>query len=201
MKLEDAKKSTEINPMKYMESYWRIKEVQRKFDSIYSLIEKNNLNINPLLKEIYDQTRQHYKYNTAKKIEILLNTNTTNIDSKELQTILLELNSTIISQIHFDVDITDYKFNKIGVYVLPKEKVIKLGDTYKAYALIGAADSTSLPSITYEDQSKQLKTTSRLIQIKGEKRGKFKSRGEMKLISNYDGTIHSYPFVFNYEVK
>lgn len=201
MKLEDAKRLTEINPIKFKESYYEAKEIQSKFDSIYSLIEKNDLNINPLLKVIYDQTKKHYTYNTAKKIEIVLNANTTNIDSKELQTILLDLNSIIISQIQSDVDILDFKFNKICVVVLPEERVIKLGDTYKAYALIGAVDSTAIPTFTYENQSKQIKSTYGSIQIKSEKRGKFKSKGEMKLISNHDGTIYRFPFKFNYEVK
>lgn len=103
MKNNEMSELYEVNPMKYKEALCEIKGVQHKFDSIYNLVEGDNLNINPLLKEIYDQTKKHYQYNTAKKIELLLNTNTNVIDKIELQTMLLELNSTIISQIRYDL--------------------------------------------------------------------------------------------------
>jgi hypothetical protein len=201
MKLSEMKELTVINPVKYMESYSEIKEVQRKFDLIYSLVEKNDLNINSLLKEIYNQTKKHYKYNMAKKLDIILNTNTNAIKRKELEFILLELNSTIISQIHDDVDRTDYKFNKINVFVIPEKKVIKLGDTYKAYTVIGAIDTTAIPTITYENQSRQLESSSWIIQIKGEKRGKFISKGNLELTRSEDGIKKMFPFEFEFEVK
>jgi|GEM_PF-2422352 len=200
-KLAEIEELIKINPPKYLESFHEIQGVQLKFDSIYRLIEENNLNIHFLLKEIYDQTKNHYKYNTANKIDAILNTNTTSIDSKELQTILLELNSTIISQIRDDVGRTDYKFNKIDIFVIPEERVIKVGETYKGHVVIGAVDSTALPTISYEDQSKQLKSGFRLIEIKGEKKGKFKSKGEINLFVTDDGIENKYPFEFEYEVK
>jgi len=201
MKLEDFKRATEINGAKYMRAYDEIKDIQSKFNSIYSRIENNNSNINSLLNTIYDQSISHCKYNTAKKIEVILNSNKNNVDIKELEATLLELNSIIISERYSDVDKSDYKFNKLSVYVLPKENVIKLNDTYQAYALISAVDTTNIPTFTYEDQSKQIISTHGLIEIKGTKKGKFKSRGEMKLKSDLDGITQNYVFEFNYEVK
>lgn len=201
MKLADVKRSMEINPAKYRKSYYETKGIQSQFDSIYNLIEKDNFDFKPLLNQIFEQSKKHYRYKTAKKLECILNMNTTAIDKKELQSILLELNSTIITEIHYDVGFTDYRFNKISVFVIPEKRDIKLGETYKANVIIGGVDTTALPVITYEDQSKQLKSTYHIIQIKGEKRGKFESKGEMNLISNYDGFVHKFLFKFNYEVK
>ena len=54
MKLAEIKELTEFNPTKYNKSYYEIKEIQSKFDSVYNLIDKKNLDVNPILKNIYE---------------------------------------------------------------------------------------------------------------------------------------------------
>jgi len=201
MKLADLQELTYMNPAKYKGPYYEIKKIQRKFDSIYSHVERNDLNINALLKEIYDQTKKNYRYDTANKLEIILNTNKTKLDKKELQSALLEINSTIISQLRDNIDYTDLKFNKIAVIVIPDEKVIKLGDTYKARVVIAGVDTTSPPSITYKDQSNQMKSIHGLLQIKGEKRGMYKSTGVVDLKANESRITKRFTFDFEFEVK
>jgi len=202
MKNNEMSELYEVNPMKYKEALFEIKGVQHKFDSIYNLVEEDNLNINPLLKEIYDQTKKYYQFNTAKKIELLLNTNTTVIDKVELQTMLLELNSTIISQIRCGLyKKSDYIFNKIKVIVIPEEREIKLGDTYKAFVVIAGVDTTALPLITYENQSNQIKSKYNTLQIKTEKKGKFKYKGVVNLMANEEKKENKYPFEFEFEFE
>jgi len=201
MKLADLKDLTANNEMKYKSSYSETLVIQSKFDSIFSLIEENNLNINPLLKEIYALTKKHYRYKTVKKIEIILKTNTTEIDKKELQTILLELNSTIITELHYDIDQTSLKVNRIRILVAPEEKEVKLGDTYKASIIIASVDSTNPPYITFRNQTIKMTEGVGNIQIKAEKKGINEAMGVVNLKSSEDGTRRIYPFKFEFNVK
>jgi len=197
----DMKKLIELNPYKYKESYNEIKDIQCKFDTIYSRIERNDLNIIPSLKEIENLTKEHQNYKIEKKIEIILNMNIGELSRNELLAILNELNCSIISQIRFDIDKTDYKFNSIRVLVVPEKKVIKVGDTYKASVVIVAIDSTRLPKVTFVYESKNLQLSNGIIQIKGEKKGKFKSKGNVELIKSNDGIKRCFPFEFEFEVQ
>jgi hypothetical protein len=199
-KLEELNYVTNINPAKYKKGNSEIIEIQSRFNSIYNLIEKENHNIKPLLTEINNLIEKYCKLSSLKKIEIILNTNIDLIDNNELQILVLELNSSIISQLRYDIDRNDYKINKIFACVVPEKREIKLGETYKAVVMLVGVDSTSLPEITYENKSKKIKVKNSIIEIKGEKRGRFETKGEMRLKSE-SGVIHFYPFKFEIEVK
>jgi hypothetical protein len=201
MKLADLKDLTANNEMKYKSSYIETLVIQSKFDSIYSLIEENNLNIYPLLKEISTLTKKNYRYKTAKKIEIILNTNITAIDKKELQSILLELNSSIITQLRYDIDLTNLKVNRISILVAPEEKEVKLGEIYKARIIIAAVDSTNPPYIAYRNQTIKMTDGVGHLQIKAEKKGINESMGIVNLKSTEDGIKRQFLFKFEFNVK
>ena len=201
MKLADLKDLTDNNRIKYKNSYIETLVIQSKFDSIYSFIEENNLNIKPLLKEISVFTKKHYRYKTAKKLKIMLNTNISLLDKKELQTILLELNSTIITELHYDIDLTNLKANRIHILVAPDGKEVKLGDTYKVRIIFAAVDSTNPPYITFKNQTIKMTDGVGYLQVKAEKKGINESMGIVNLMSTEDGTKRQFPFKFEFNAK
>lgn len=201
IKLADFSELSINNALKYKSSYTEALVIQSKFDSIYNLIEENNLNINTLLKEISAITKKNYRYKTGKEIEILLNTNTTAIDKKELQAILLDLNSAIVSQLLNDIDMTALKVNKISALVVPEKQEVKLGDIYKAKIIIAAVDSTNPPYITFNNQTIIMSDGVGHIQVKAAKKGINESMGCVSLKSEEDGIKRQYLFKFEFNVK
>lgn len=201
LKTVDFEAAFRINPIKYGKPFMDSRELQKNFDEIYNSLDNNNLEVKDKLKTIKEQSNSYCEYLTREKIDFLLSSDLQSIERNNLKLLLLELNSVMISEFHKRVTESDLNFNVISAYILPKEKVIKCGETYVAKVIIGALDSTLLPKINFEDQSKNIKSTHNLIEIKGEKRGKFKSRGDVELVDSKTGITRRLVFEFEYEVK
>ena len=199
--LADLKELSTKNKKRYEIPYNETLMVQNKFDSIYNFIEQNNYDFKSLLNQISEQTVGHCRLSTSKKIDCLLNINTTTIDKNELLKTLLELNSSIITDFRNKISSNDYKFNRICVFVIPEKREIKQGETFRAYVVIGGIDTTALPKITFNNQTIQMNNVNELIQIKGIKKGLNQSIGTVNMESQDDGIIRSYKFGVEFNVK
>lgn len=201
IKTKNFESAYKRNPQKYGEQLMESLEIQKEFDSIYNSIDNDNFEFKNRLKIIIEHSQKYINQTTIKKIDFITNSGIPSLGKLELKLLLLEINSNIISELYNSVESADFKFNRITACVLPKERMIRLGDTYKATVVIAAVDTTKLPIIHYEDQSKNIKSSYGLIEIKCNKRGKFKSRGNVELVSSDNGFTRKFGFWFEYEVR
>ena len=200
-KMKDFEDATKINPLKYNESYNKIQKLQKEFDEIYTSIDNNNVNFSDRLKEISKESLKYVEYRTIKKINFILESDLSSYEKSELKLILLEINSDLVTEFHNSSTKSDLKYNCFEVVVVPFEKVVKLGETYKARVLFCTVDTTLLPRINYNGETKIFKNTYGQIEIKADKRGKFKSSGSIELVRDASGFKCKYPFIFEYEVQ
>ncbi|MHB9142882.1 MAG: hypothetical protein ACYC25_13485 [Paludibacter sp.] len=201
MKLANIKDLSDRNELKYKNSYTELLTIQSEFDSIYNLIGENNLNIKHLLKTISSLTAKNYRYKTANELEILSKIDTRDIGKNELQAVILELNSTILTDLSYNLDANELRVNRIDIIVVPEKKDIKIGDSYDAKIIIAAVDTTDSPYIKYNNEIIKMTGGVGYLQIKTEKKGKNKSTGLVYLPSTIQKNILAFPFNIEFEVK
>lgn len=201
MKLDYIRGLAEKNELKYRKSYSEILTIQVKFDSIYNLIEKNNHNINHLLKSIANYTAKNYRYKTANGLDLLSKIDTKEFKKNEILAVVLELNSAILTDYTYNLVANDLSVNYISIVVIPKKKVLNINETYEAKIVIAAVDTTVSHFIKFNNETIKMTNGTGYLKMKAEKKGKNKLKGLVNLPKTNEDIIYAFPFNIEFDVK
>ncbi len=198
-KLANLKELSLINELKYKNAYSEILKIQNEFNTIYKLIEENKLEIKSELYRITKLTEKNYRYRIAKELEVLSNSDTKKFEKNELLSRILDLNSTVLTELHYNLDATDLRVNRVNIVVIPEKTNLKAGEVLNAQIVIAAIDTTNVPYIKFDNKTIKISDGVGKIQINSTKKGKNKLNGLVYIPNNE--YILVYPFNLNFEVN
>ena len=175
------------------------KEINNLFKKMTKHIDGENDNIKSDLIKISEIIPKNDALTT--RLNLLLENNLKEMNKETLKTLLYELENKILNNLLYNKNRNDFTFNRLQPIVVPNKRSFKSGEILKAEIMVAAFD-TMLPPL-YRIEGREIETINGrgILRIQTSKSGKFKTNGSVSILKENDGTLHKYPFSFEYEVE
>ena len=117
----------------------------------------------------------------------------------KLQNDIRYAEGTVLSDLLKNVDLTDYRVNKVSAFVIPQSQTVMRGGSYQADIVLSAQDSTQRPRVFVNDKQLSDEVNGRYTAFAGAT-GTFPVKGYIEMPQG-DGSFQKYDFSTQYFVQ
>lgn len=103
-----------------------------------------------------------------------------------------------LANILHNVDVGDFRVNRLNAYIIPESDMVIQGGTYNARIVLSAEDSTRQPRIMVNGQHLDIKEEGKLS-VRADRTGTFPVDGYLEMVGN-DGNVTRHHFESSYTV-